>query len=414
MGTADFLRRKLDEASRRRTPKTRMGRGCPPEETLKRIRPLMSIAGITRVADVTGLDTIGIPVMMVVRPNARSLSVSQGKGLSVAAAKVSGIMESLECFHAERVAGSVHLGRHADLAGTHDMVDPYALPQLPTSRFRSEMTIAWIEALDLGSDRVRLVPLEIASADFTFPGLPGTGFFGRSTNGLASGNSVHEALLYGFCEVIERDAWALWHASGGATGTAIELADEVDPRLVRLLTQVESAGCSIVVEDITTDMGVPVFLARLTGGGHGSPATEAPAGGLGCHPDRTLALLRSICEAAQSRLTRIAGSRDDLVLRWYRNFENLPKRLPIKAVSGKRSEGVQNDTVEEDYAWVEERLTACGMTEKLVINLIRDQLGLPVVKVIVPGLEAPPELGCRPGARARQYLKKRARQHDGT
>jgi ribosomal protein S12 methylthiotransferase accessory factor len=349
---------------------------------------------------------------MVVRPNARSLSVSQGKGLSLVAAKVSGIMESLECFHAERIAGPVLMGRHADLALTHDMVDPYALPRLPTSQFRSELTIPWIEALDLGSDRVRLVPLEVASADFTFPGLPGTGFFGRSTNGLASGNNIHEALLSGFCEVIERDAWALWHASGGATGATTDLAEEPDTELVTLLAQIESAGCSIIVEDITTDLGVPVFFARLTGGGHGSPATEFPAGGLGCHPDRTIALLRAICEAAQSRLTRIAGSRDDLVPRWYHNLETPPKRLPNRGLA-KSSEGVQNETIEEDYAWVQKRLTACGMTERLVINLIRNDLELPVVKVVVPKLEVPPELGCPPGTRVKEYLE-HMRQNIGT
>src|SRR5690349_5920121 len=111
MGNIDFLRRALDESFRSRTPKLQFGRGVPPEETLERIRPLMPLAGITRVADVTWLDTIGIPVVMVVRPNARSLSVAQGKGLNIIAARVSGIMESLECFHAERVSGPVHMGR---------------------------------------------------------------------------------------------------------------------------------------------------------------------------------------------------------------------------------------------------------------------------------------------------------------
>jgi YcaO-like protein with predicted kinase domain len=337
----------------------------------------------------------------VVRPNARSLSVAQGKGLDLFAAKVSGIMESIECFHAERVSAPVHMGRHADLASTNDILDPYELPQLPSSRFHSEIIIPWVEALDLGSGRVRLVPLEIASADFTFPGLPGTGFFGRSTNGLASGNTIHEALLHGLCEVIERDAWALWHTSAGKTGSAIDLSAEADPRLVRLLTDLDAAVCRIMVEDITTDIGVPVFLARLTGGGHGSPATEAPAGGLGCHPDRTLALLRAICEAAQSRLTRIAGSRDDLLPRWYTELDTALGTPALKA--DKHSEGAQNATLEEDLAWVEERLTACGITERLVINLMRDDMALPVVKVVVPGLETLPELGCTAGPRARQY-----------
>jgi YcaO-like protein with predicted kinase domain len=52
------------------------------EEALDRLKPLLPEFGITRIADVTGLDTIGIPVMTVVRPVARSLSVSQGKGVT--------------------------------------------------------------------------------------------------------------------------------------------------------------------------------------------------------------------------------------------------------------------------------------------------------------------------------------------
>jgi hypothetical protein len=54
----------------------------PPEQTLERVRPFLPVMGITRVANVTGLDTIGIPVVMVTRPNSRSISVSQGKGFS--------------------------------------------------------------------------------------------------------------------------------------------------------------------------------------------------------------------------------------------------------------------------------------------------------------------------------------------
>ena len=54
-----------------------------PNATLERVRPFMAVMGITRVANVTGLDTIGIPVVMVVRPNSRSLAVSQGKGLNL-------------------------------------------------------------------------------------------------------------------------------------------------------------------------------------------------------------------------------------------------------------------------------------------------------------------------------------------
>jgi ribosomal protein S12 methylthiotransferase accessory factor YcaO len=61
---------------------------------------------------------------------------------------------------------------------------------------------------------------------------------------------------------------------------------------------------------------------------------------------------------------------------------------------------VHNDTAEEDLAWVEQQLTSCGMNRRFVVNLIREDIGLQVVKVLVPNLEAPPELCCAPGPRA--------------
>lgn len=69
--------------------------------------------GITRVADVTGLDRIGIPVVMVCRPNARSLAVSQGKGIDIEAATVSGLMESVELYHAEHIEGGPEIAASA-------------------------------------------------------------------------------------------------------------------------------------------------------------------------------------------------------------------------------------------------------------------------------------------------------------
>ena len=74
-----------------------------PLRTLERLRPVLAQVGVTRVAVITGLDDVGIPVVMVCRPNGRSLSVSQGKGVDLSAAKVSGIMEAVEAWHAEQV-----------------------------------------------------------------------------------------------------------------------------------------------------------------------------------------------------------------------------------------------------------------------------------------------------------------------
>ncbi|MEZ4302620.1 MAG: YcaO-like family protein, partial [Polyangiaceae bacterium] len=98
-------------------------RAVPPEETLARFERLMPALGITRIADVTGLDHLGIPVVMVTRPNARSLSVAQGKGLSLAAAKASGLMEAIESYHAEHIHLPLRLATYRELCGAHRMID---------------------------------------------------------------------------------------------------------------------------------------------------------------------------------------------------------------------------------------------------------------------------------------------------
>ena len=87
-------------------------RTVDPAATLARVRPHLQGMGITRIANVTGLDRIGIPVVMACRPNARSLAVSQGKGLTLEAAKASAVMEAIELHHAERIELPLKLGSH--------------------------------------------------------------------------------------------------------------------------------------------------------------------------------------------------------------------------------------------------------------------------------------------------------------
>src|SRR5258706_3900116 len=78
-------------------------RTVSPEDTITRLNPYLPLMGITRVANVTGLDRIGIPVVMACRPNSRSVAVSQGKGVNLWAAKASAVMETIEGYHAENI-----------------------------------------------------------------------------------------------------------------------------------------------------------------------------------------------------------------------------------------------------------------------------------------------------------------------
>src|SRR5215470_18488677 len=86
-----------------------------PAQTLEAARRFFPVMGITRIADVTGLDTIGLPVVLACRPNSRSIVVAQGKGCDVMAAKASAAMESVEAFTAERIIQPLVLGSFNDL-----------------------------------------------------------------------------------------------------------------------------------------------------------------------------------------------------------------------------------------------------------------------------------------------------------
>src|SRR5262245_16449179 len=90
-------------------------RTIAPAATLDRLSRLFDAIGITRVANITGLDHVGIPVVVVCRPNSRSLAVAQGKGIDLVSAKVSGIMESVEQYHAERISLPLRLGSFNEL-----------------------------------------------------------------------------------------------------------------------------------------------------------------------------------------------------------------------------------------------------------------------------------------------------------
>jgi ribosomal protein S12 methylthiotransferase accessory factor len=189
-----------------------------PERTVERVLAHRSVYGITRIADITGLDHVGIPVVSVYRPNARALVTAQGKGVTLAAAKASGLMEAVESYHAERIRLPLKHGSYRELATDHSLVDPMLLPRTRSSRYGPDMSLLLIRAWDLmageGADRI-WVPYECVHTNFSLPLPPGSGAFMMTSNGLASGNHVLEAISHGICEVVERHANAMWQIEAG-------------------------------------------------------------------------------------------------------------------------------------------------------------------------------------------------------
>ena len=293
-------------------------------ETLDRVLPILGDFGITRVADITGLDHIGIPVVMVCRPNGRSLSVSQGKGLTMDAATASGVMESIETHHAETIEHPVRLDTFARLRRSADVIDLDLIANVAHSTFHPDKRIPWIAARGLRTEAEVWVPLELVDLDLTLPRTYARHCFASSSNGLASGNHPLEAIEHALAEVIERDSHALWALGKGRPGddTRLDLATVNDPGCLEVLERLGLAAMQVSVWDATGPMGVPCFVCRITDARINTFRRIPAAEGAGCHPDRSVALMRALTEAAQSRLTTIAGTRDDKTAEVYRDLRS--------------------------------------------------------------------------------------------
>jgi YcaO-like protein with predicted kinase domain len=387
-------------------------RAIAPEETVAHAGRFARALGITRVADVTRLDTIGLPVVVVHRPNARSLSVSQGKGISLAAAKASGLMEAIELYHAEHITLPVRFASLDDLRANHDLVDVTALPRLSVGHFHGDLRLLWIEGVNLLGDAPLWLPYELVHADFTLPFPPGSGCFVNSSNGLASGNRPLEALVHAICEVVERDATTLWHMadSAGQAERRLDPGSIDDPLCAEVLARFEAADVAVGMWETTSDVGVAAFFCTIVDREPRTWRQLYPSSGAGCHPNRSIALLRALTEAAQSRLTLISGARDDQPRAEYQTWQDVDavdrlRREIEDAPCLRRFEDVptvEADLFEDDLAWLLDRLRRAGLRTVVAVDLTKPGIAIPVFRVVVPGLEPPHEVpGYVPGARAR-------------
>lgn len=382
-----------------------------PETTLARVLKHRDALGLTRLADITGLDRIGIPVVLAVRPQAQYLSVDAGKGLTLALARASAAMECVERHAGETARPPSWRASYGDCAASHPVI---ALPDLPYSRhslFNDTLPIEWTLAWDLVSDRQVAAPLEMVALDRYRRG-PGEILpFQTGSNGLSAGNSLTEAILGGLCEVIERDALACMRR-------AWELYDKPPPRLRldrgqtgigpatrELIDRYEAAGVELAVFDCRGDINAPVYMVYAID-------RHTPEFGLfrgyGCHLDPEAALQRALTEAAQGRLVTIAGSRDDLFghnrVLGRPNYDaaaDMVAALPATATLSAPDLSTPRDPGAAVGQLVA-RLKAAGLNQVLVVDLTRPEIGIPAVRVIVPGLEGYMFESYSPGARARR------------
>jgi len=288
-------------------------RGCHPGETFERFRGLMKHCGITRLANITGLDSVGIPVYVAVRPNSRGLTTAQGKGLDKEAARTSAMMEAFESWHGERVLSSGSYLRQSEVEEVHG-VRTIDLTRVSRRGFGTgwmrTSRLNWVQGQELLRAEPAFVPYDCVSTDFantsTLTPLI------RTTNGLASGNSYGEAVLHGIYEVVERDAVSMWSPQAGVADRIIDPSSVADDYDAALLRRLDEAGLDVLIRWLSCDTRVPVTSAALAPGDSWRTPPYASFSGYGAHLDSKVALARALAEAVQSRLTLIHGSRDDL------------------------------------------------------------------------------------------------------
>ena len=393
----------------------------PAEETLSRARAFAAAKGVTRLADITGLDRVGIPVFTAVVPKSDdTITVYNGKGCSPLDARTGALMESIERQTAldaeiEIVAGSYEQLRHR----TRRAIDPELFNHRLCDDYATGKPYGWVSGYDLIAGEAILVPASMGGFGPRFGGAASP-FVNYSSNGLASGNCMEEAVCHALCELVERDAWTLaelrshWipmarrEASPDAFPNTTGMDDcNACPRIdmsaagwpvSQLMEKFARAGLHPVVRDISSQFGVTCVIASVVD--NWFPDYPQAHSGLGAHPNARLAVVRALTELAQSRAVDIQGMREDILPpeavphEYERHTQRLRRvdhtRWMLRDQGARRHfadiPSVEHNDVADDIRWILSGMRREGIQSAVVVDLTEPG-GFPVVRVAVPGLE---------------------------
>ena len=391
-----------------------------PEETFEIVSSLTEVAGITRIADITKLDRLNIPVFSCIRPNAAdgAISVYNGKGVTTIAARVSAIMEGLERYSAELQSDdSLIVSSYPVLAEKYEILDPIELI-LPNTA-DPDAVIPWSVCYELLLNETSLALEELlVPAAAVYHPLPPQYYsiFRTGTNGIASGNTNEEAIFHALCEVIERDSWSICEAEKKAGRMIIDIDDS---DISGLLHAFEDAGVAVILRDITSDIGLPTIVAVSDDISLKDSALLCL--GMGTHSSPKIAALRALTEVAQSRATQIHGAREDATIADIRKqigYERT-KRLNAKwfdeteTIRFSELKDASTDDFLDEIKHTVRLMNQVGLQTVIVKDLTRPELSVPVVRVIVPGLESFAIDSSREGLRCKAARSKSVKTRGG-
>lgn len=379
-----------------------------PEETLARYQHHVDpITGV--VAELRSIEDGGHALRQVFgavhhvcpRTEAPSLEdfhqLSSGKGRTPEQARASALCEAIERFSAVFQGDERRVRARLDELDC-EAIEPAALqpfseaqrrerPVASSGRSRDEArraapppydgrAIDWTPVWSLLHGGRRYVPT--SACYLHVPAPPDEQFCHFDSNGLSAGNCIEEAILQGFFELVERDAVAVWWYNR-VRRPSVDLASFGEPYLTDLEQHYRSMDVAIWVLDLTHDLGIPTFVAVA----HAEGARRFWLG-CGCHFDARLAVQRALTEVNQSFDRRARSP-----LSWSEDaFADPAYLFPDESTSPTRREdhpASVRDDLRDDVTACVERAAARGL-EVLVLDVTRPDIGLSVVRVIVPGL----------------------------
>jgi ribosomal protein S12 methylthiotransferase accessory factor len=378
----------MTEVMEHSQPRTRSRSSA--KEMLAKVRPLLGRCGVTRLANITGLDRIGIPVAIAVRPDSHSLAVDSGKGTSIEQAMISAAMEAMERHWSETatVPTVAKALRHdAHMETDFPLIRGGRVPELGTM-------MDWVWTSDIVTGDAVMVPKRLVQTDYGISeeSLERRMFY-STTSGLSAGATQTEAVLQGLYELIERDACNLALSQMVETGDmhTINLETVEDAGVCRLIEQIRDAGCGVQLMDCSSGIEVPVVAAWIYD-------LECPGLGVfrgyGAHLNGNIAAARAICEAVQARAVLLAGARDDYDhAKWRANCkvgtEGTKALADLKGtVTFWAGEGRSFSSDKAELREVQARLIEGGFHRILTFEFrVPEWCPVSVVRVLVPGLE---------------------------
>lgn len=398
-------------------------RARSPEDLLAEYEPLVSpITGpikqlVKMPMVIEGLHSyhagqnFAVPMSHVSDLRAGLRSAASGKGIRDVQARASAVGEAIERYSGLYRGDEARIEASFQQLGPEQAIAPNELHLFSERQFaeRDEWNargshfqrvcdpfdptqrIDWTPVWSLSRQRARYLPT--ASLFFGYPLQPGRRYAGGDSNGNAAGTCIEDAIVQGFMELVERDGVAIWWYNM-LRRPALDLDSFDVPYFQTWQRRYREANRETWALDVTTDLGIPTVVTV-------SRRIDKPVEDIliafGAHFDVKIAIARAMTEMNQflPAVVNVTADSGDYAFpdpeqqRWWRTatLDNQPYLRPLDGLPRTAADytDLSTDDLAEDVHVARRVVERAGM-EMLVLDQTRPDIGLPVVKVIVPGM----------------------------